>query len=259
MIMKNKLMNNIIKNVLITNVTLSLLSIFQKTSADDIYKGVRGPTNWQLDSRMSYFENEQGIKTTTGNLILKYWNGKKFGLWGFCNLPYKNINTLDKSFKGFGDVSLGIGPRGTFDNFHWLSYASFIFPRGGDKSKQSLSNNRLDTKIGILGTYITSNKKYELDCIIEHNFTGKNNSEVNFPNETYIGMLGGKEITKKLKFATGLTSLIKDNSDYTLNWRAVFRYSISPKLHFELVGDKGIKGNNVPKSTGIGFYARYNF
>ena len=207
--MKNKLMNKIIKKVLITSVTLSLLFPFQKTSADDIYKGVRGPTNWQLDSRVSYFENEQRIKTTTGNLILKYWNGNKFGLWGFCNLPYKNINTLDKSSKGFGDISLGIGPRGRLNNFHWFSYVGFTIPTGDNKSKPTLGNGRLDTKIGILGTYLTPNKKYELDCMIEHNFIGKNNSEVNFPNEPYMGILVGREIPKKLKLATGLTSIIK--------------------------------------------------
>lgn len=257
--MKNKLMNHIRKGVLIAGITLGSLLPFQKASADDIYKGMRGPTNWQLDSRVSYFENEQKIKTTTGNLILKYWDGDEFGWFGFCNLPYKDINTVYGSATGFGDVSFGIGPRGRLGNFHWVLYGGFTFPTGDDKSKPTLGNGRLDTKIGLLGTYLTSDKKYELDGIVERNFTGKNNSGVNPSDETYFGLLGGGEITKKLRFATGPTSLIKDDGDYIVSWRAVLRYTVSPKLHFELIGDKGIDGHNVPESTGIGFYIRYNF
>ena len=256
--MKDGLMKYIRRGVIIAGITLVSLIPFQKISADDIYKGIRGPTSWQLDSRVSYFENEHKSNTTTGNIILKYWKGDEFGLISFLNLPYKNINSLGKSSIGVGDISLGCGPRGRLDNFHWISYVSTTFPTGDDKSKPTLGNGRLDIKTGLLGTYITSDKRYELDGIVERNFTGKNDSGLNSSDETYIGILGGREITKKLRFVTGTTCLVKDNGNYITNWRVIIRYTVSPKLHFELAGDKGIDGYNVPKSTGIGFYMRNN-
>ena len=241
---------------LLGSLFLTSLSI---AKADDIFKGVRGPTKFQLDGRLTYSKNERNIESLTNNLILKYWDGDKLGLWGFLNLPYKNINSSNKSSEGFGDISLGIGPRGRINNFYWCSYAGFTFPTGDEKSNPVLGNGRLDTKIGLLETYITSDKKYEIDGMVEHNVTGKNGSGVNPSDETYIGILGGGKITKKLRLATGFTDLIKSNSDYIANWRIVLRYTASPKLHFELVGDKGIDGHNVQKSTGIGVYMRNNF
>ena len=161
----NEIMRNIEKGAIITGFTLCSLLQSQKVNADDIYKGVRGPTNWQLDFRGSYFENEQRIKTITSNVLLKHWDGDKFGLWGFLNLPYKWINTPDKSSNGLGDISFGIGPRWKIKNSHWLSYVGLIFPTGDEKSKPVLGNGGLDAKIGLLGTYLTNDKKYELDLI----------------------------------------------------------------------------------------------
>lgn len=251
--MKNKLVNHIIKSALIAGIGLSSLA-----HADDIYKGVRGPTNIQLDSRVSYTENEQNVKMTIGNVILKYWDGDKLGIWGFLNLPYKNISNPSKSAQGLGDVFLGAGPRGRIKELHWISYAGAILPTGDKKSKPSLGNGRTDTKIGLIGTYLRNDKKYELDGIIEKSFTGENDSGVNPPDELYVGMLGGGKITKKLRFATGATALIKSNHDNVVNLKAVFRYILSPKLHFEFALDKGVSGKNIPKSKSVGFYMRNN-
>lgn len=59
---------------------LASLSI---AKADDIFKGVKGPTNFQLDERVTYSRNERNIETITTNLILKYWDGNEIGRWGF--------------------------------------------------------------------------------------------------------------------------------------------------------------------------------
>lgn len=257
--MENKLIVDIKKGILITAITLSSLLPSEKAIADGIYKGMRGPTNWQLDSRITYSKNEERTKTITGNLILKYWDGNEFGWFGFFGLPYKNIDAPSSSLTGFGDISLGGGPRGKLDNFHCVSYIGFTLPSGDEESKPALGAGRIDTKIGLLGTYLTDDKKYELDGIVERNFTGKNNSGINPPDETYVGLVAGRELTKKLRFVTGPTGLIKDSGDYIINWRAVLRYIVSPKLHFELTVDKGINGRNVPESNGIGFFVRYNF
>ena len=67
-------------------------------------------------------------------------------------------------------------------------------------------------------------------------------------------------MAERLRFATGLTDLIKNNSNYIINWRIIIRYTFFQKLHFEFAAaDKGIDTDNTPKSIGIGFYIRNNF
>ena len=39
--------------------------------ADDIFKGVKGPTNFQVDERINYSKNEKKLESLTNNLILK--------------------------------------------------------------------------------------------------------------------------------------------------------------------------------------------
>jgi len=230
-----------------------------KARADDISRGIRGPTNWQADSRISYSENDLDIKTTTENLILKYWDGDEVGVFGFLNLPYKTIATPAGTSSGLGDISLGLGPRGRLGNFQFLSYAGFALPTGNDREKIPFGNGRLDAKIGFAGTYLAGDKKYELDGIVERNFTGENNSGINPPDETYLGVLAGMAITEKIRFAGGPTGLMRDNGDFNLNLRTVLRYTPSSQFHLELVLDNGIKEQNVPKSNGFGIYFRRNF
>ncbi|MBI2129309.1 hypothetical protein HYU07_03645 [Candidatus Woesearchaeota archaeon] len=219
-----------------------MTALLSNVRADDIFKGLRGPTNWQLDERIAYSRNEKNVETVTNNLILKYWDGDEFGKFGFISLPYKFIDSTNLSENGLSDISIGAGPRGR------------TFPTGN----KGLGNERYDLKTSILATYLTADKKYGLDGILEYAFTGENKKDINPPNETYLGLLAGRKITDKIRFATGPTSTVKDNGDYIANWRAVIRYTVSPKLHFELVGDKGIDGHNIPESTGIGLYVRRN-
>lgn len=250
-------MNAIQKTIAVAALALASLMPVQNVHADGISRGMRGPTNLQLDSRLSYAENDLNVKTMTENMILKYWDGKEFGLFGFVNMPYKYINTPTGSSTGLGDINLGAGPRGQRGDFHWLSYVGITIPAGDVASKPALGNGRIDEKISIAGTYV--GKGYEINGVLEHTFTGKNNSGITPPNETSIGIVGGREFTPGLKVAAGLTSTIKTNSDYVLTARAVARYTISPKFHIEVMLDKGIVGHNLPRSIGGGLYVRYNF
>src|SRR3972149_2946900 len=115
-------------------------SLPQEAQADDIFKAMRGPTDWQLDSRVAYSRNSQGVAAVAGNAILKYWNGSGHGWWGFLNLPYRAISSQNSSSAGPGDVSLGTGPRGSAGNFHVFSYLGLTFPTGDEESKPALGN-----------------------------------------------------------------------------------------------------------------------
>lgn len=265
--MKTKLSELLGRYVLITGITLGSLLLSQESSADDIYKAVRGPTSWQLDSRVTFAKNEQisqKARTANGNIILKYWNGDEFGWWGFLNLPYKSIDAESGSSAGLGDILLGGGPIGRIqigksNDLHWISYVGLALPTGDDESEPVLGNGRTDIKIGLTGTYLAKDKRYEVDGIVERNLTGKNDSGVNPPDETYLGLLGGGEIAENLRFATGPTYRIKNNGDYRVDWKAALKYTVSPRLHFELAGERTIDGHDIPETTGVGLYMRYNF
>jgi hypothetical protein len=242
--------------------SLALVTTFSYSSskayADDIFKGVKGPTNWQTDERVSLSKNEKNVKTLTNNLILKYWDGKELGKYGFLSLPYSFIDSPDGSDNGLGDISVGFGPRGAIKNLHWFLYETFTLPTGDSEGKIKLGNGRVDTKFSGLATYMTSDKTLEIDGSLEYNFTGKNKGGVNPPNEVSMGLLGGGRFTNRIRFATGVTGLIKDNGDYLLNSRSVIRYTPSQELHFEFVGDWCLENEDIPRKNGIGFYLRYN-
>ena len=232
---------------------LASLSI---AKADDIFKGIKGPTNFQIDERVTYSRNDRDIETITNNLILKYWDGDStdIGKWAFVNLPYR-ILTSPNPKEGLGDITLGMGPRGKIDGLHWFLYGSLTIP----SNNEGLSNKRYDIKTGTLITYLTEDKNFEVDGVLEYNITGENNKEINPSNEFYSGVLIGGKISDKIRYVTGLTNLFKDNGDFVLNSRSVFRYTFSPSFHFEVVGDLSLSSKNISKSKNLGLFLRYSF
>ncbi len=239
--------------------SLYLTTSMLNSYANDMFIGVRGPTNWQLDVRATYSENEKNIETITNNLMLKYWDGNKLGKWFFVSVPYKFVDSLQGSNKGIGDITIGLGPRGRINYIHWFLYGALMLPTGASEEKVPLGNGRLDIRTGVFATYLTGSKNFEIDGSLEYNFTGENRKNINPPNELSLGLLAGGKITEKIRFATGLTDLIKENGNFLLNSRSVLRYTVSKGLHFELVIDKSIYKDSIPNGTSIGVFARYNF
>lgn len=238
--------------VLLGSLFLSIISPL-KSKADDFLKGIKGPTNFQVDERVQYSKNDKNIKALTNNLILKYWDGDDLGLFGFANIPYKQIN--DNS--GIGDFTIGLGPRAKVNDLHFLSYISLTFPTG-DFNK-NLGNGRYDKKFGLFTTYLNKNSGYDINNVAEYNLTGKNEKGITPPNELYLSLFSGKEISDKLRIGLGLTDLIKENDDYDLRFRTSARYTVSKFLHFELIGELPVSTKNMPKSKGVGIFMRYNF
>jgi len=221
---------------------------------DDFYKGMRGPTNWQLDFKVTDSINEKGTETLSNNLMLKYWDGDRHGKWGFISVPYKFVDSPAGSDSGLGDISVGFGPRGTIGNFHWMLYGSQTFPTG----KRTTGTERHDTKITGLATYLTDGKKFEIDGAFEYNSTGKTNGRTT-PDEFYAGLIFGGKIDDRVRVASGFTDLIKENGDYLLNWRVAGRYARSRETAYELVIDRSIGSRNIPKATSITAQYRRNF
>ena len=235
--------------------TLSLGTTFSGSAyAADIFNGLKGPTDWQTDIRSSHSKKDK-LRVLTNSLTLKYWDGEKIGKWGFISLPYKFIDTPNKSEGGIGDISIGFGPRGRIDNLHWNSYVSATLPTGGKR----IGNERIDLRLGVLATYLTPDKKYEIDGSLEYRFTGKNKEDINSPNQISFALLTGGKLTNKTRLVTGFESLIKDDGNYFLKSRTVFRYTVSSSLFFEFLGDVGIDNKNAPKENSVILQARRNF
>lgn len=256
--MKSKFIKKIKRYGLISSLWLYPAFFGNHINASDIFIGLKSPTNWQLDQRINFTKNDQDIETITDNLILKYWDGENVGKWVFLNLPYKFVNSPLGSNNGLGDISLGFGPRGKIKNFHIFGYFSSTFPTADSKGI-ILGNRRYDKNIGILSTYLSNNRKFEVDFSLEERFTGKNKKGINPPNETSSGLLIGGAVGKKMRFATGFTYLINNDGNYIAFSRSVLRHTYSQKLHLEFISDIGLANKKVPKSYGGSIFLRYNF
>lgn len=254
------MLKNIIKKLRKFGVYLTLLAMAPSTKvyANDIFIGMRGPTNWQLDERVSY-SNHKNLETIANHLIIKYWDGEDFGKWGFLSLPYKLVRSPEGSNHGLGDLSLGFGPRAKLGNLGLCPYGSLTFPTGTSTAEIPLGNGRLDTKLGFFATYLTSNQAFEMDGLLDYTFTGENKKNLNPPDEVFSALVLGGELADKLRFVTGANLLVKDNQDFLFNSRSVLRYTLSPMLHFEFIGDFGLRNRDIPKGYGLGFFTRYNF
>ena len=255
---------NKVKNF-VAGIVVSTLGVLS-ADADDIYKGVISQTNWQYDQRVSYGEKELNRTTTAtmgSNSILKYWNGNTKGIFGFVNVPWKSLDTETVHSSGIGDVTLGLGPRGRFDvrdtgSFHWISYAGAIVPTGNNTTKPALGNGRTDFKTGCFATYLTLDKKFEVDTSIE--YTPTFTSQIS--HELATGFVIGGALPHNFRVAAGLTSVLKHGSTsdkaYSVNYRMILRKNFSPTWHLVAIGDIGIKSEGMPCGFGMTLIARYN-
>lgn len=237
-----------------------LSAIATVASADDIFKGVRGPTNWQLDERIAYAENDRDVQTATQTSIFKYWNGKEHGLWAFAALPYKAVSGPNGSVDGIGDLTFGAGPRGQTKHVHWFSYVGATLPTGAD----GVGTDRRDLKCGAFFTYFgDADKKpkdqpFEFDGSVEYTITGNNPSGMNPPDELAVGFVAGGRINDDVRLVGGLTSVLKDNGDSLMNARAVFRYTWSPAVYMEIIADHTISAQRMPYADSITASVRWN-
>lgn len=239
----------------------TLVATALPASADAIFKGVRGPTEWQLDERVTYSTNDRNVTAFANTFILKYWDGKETGKWFFAIVPYKHIDAPNGEATGVGDITLGFGPRGTIGNTHFLTYGGITLPIGSTETIPALGTGRYDLKIGSSVTYLTPGKGFEIDGSLEYALTGENKQGVNPPNELAAGfVIGGKIGT--FRTAAGLTGVVKtdgeNKGDHAVNLRGILRYVASPKFHFEVIGDRTILNENMPKATSVTGIMRYN-
>jgi hypothetical protein len=253
-------------------------------NANDIYIAPRGPTNWQIDFRAGYSEktddNGNTTKTTTQNDVLKYWDGDKFGWFGYANIPaYKEVNNGKSSSRGFGDVALGFGPRGTFyldegksGSFHWIGYSGAVLPTA-DVRVPVLGNDRIDIKSGAFFTYLTPKKKAEIDMVVDYICAGKNGKGVQGQDSISGGIIVGGIVFDnenwEIKLAAGINGQFRKNLkerswDNCFGPREVVRFT--PKFksgkkpgHLEIVADQDVWKKNMPAGFSVLTQLRVNF
>ncbi|MBI5391098.1 transporter [Candidatus Woesearchaeota archaeon] len=245
--------------------TIATLALIVATAlpayASDIFIGKRGPTSWQVDQRLSLAENELHLETITSNTIFKYWTGKEKGGWFFVNLPYKHLSLKDEENSGLGDLIIGGGPRGTFSfgkagQLDVLSYGSLTLPTGETAAKLPLGNGRYDLTAGIFASYV--HPEFDVHASASYTATGENKKGINPPDKTDLGMVIGREVVKNFRLAAGMTTQQLDDGRHLESARIVGRYTFSPNLHIELIGDYGTGHNSMPLQNSAMFILRYN-
>jgi len=239
---------NLVKTTVLSAITLAAAP----ATADDIFKGMRGPTNWQLDVRAAHNENDHST-TNTGTAILKYWDGDEFGKWFFANLNYKELNTRSTVTSGLSDVTIGGGPRGRMGNLHILPYGAVTIPSGSD-----VSSERTDTRAGILATYLAEHEAFEIDGSFERVWTGTNAKGFNAPDEYAAGAIVGGRTSQRTRLAGGIAGTFRDNGEYETRVRAVWRGTRSKVEHLEIIVDIGLKAHGLPKHSGVTIIYRRN-
>jgi len=237
-----------IKSILALAAMMTCLS--GKGYADDIFKGVRGPSNWQIDTRAGFSSNEKGLESITSTAIIKYWDGEDSGKWFFITIPYKSIRDAKGSSDGIGDITVGGGPRFKIGKANIMPYLSVTLPAG------IIGNKRFDESIGANATYLY--KDFDVDITFQHTFTGESKSGFNPPDETYFGIITGGKLTDEIRGGIGSTITIKSNGDYLNRIKTILRYSLSKRVHIELVGEKGITSKNIPLDYAVSAYVRWN-
>lgn len=257
----------------LTFLALGLLPLSMQAKASDIFIGGRGPTNFQIDTRLSYTEktDNKGNKTASfgDNEILKYWDGKEIGVFGFINGSAKSIDNGKEKSTGLGDLVLGIGPRGTADlgkygTLDWISYLGASLPTGDEKLKPALGNGRYDLKAGLFSTWLSKQKNWGVDFSSEYTRAGKVDG-IKGKDEINFGLLGERKLNDQFRLALGLVGKLKESPkeniqdwDLTVAPRAVLRYTPknTKRWHLELIGDydpgKVINKDLPPAPKGFG-------
>lgn len=249
---------NSIKNAI---VLLGLAGLITSIHAENFMRGVRGPTNWQFDTRLKVSEQENNtsrIKSFSDSFSIRYWNGNKKGIFGYIAIPFKVIDSGINQNEGFGDLGIGIGPRGTFTNsigsFHYISTIGLQLPSGDDREKPKLGSGRTDLKFSIGATYLTPSQKTEVDISFDYLRAEKDASD-----DFLFGIALGHQFHKKVKIGAGFLGNIKygrsQNGEYKMTGRCIARYNHSKRWHSELWLDKGILDNRNEATLVF----RYNF
>ena len=255
-------MKKLLKSVSLACIILAA----QNSCADSIFRGMRGPTEWQGDVRVGISERENSKGKTisiVSNNILKYWDGDRVGKFGYLAVPFKHIDTGNSHNSGLGDISFGVGPRlrytNSFGEIQILSHVGLVAPTGDSDNKPSLGNDRFDFKSGFGLTYLTPGKKGEIDCALD--YTMVNQEDIS--DDLSFGLLGVSKLGKNMRFGTGVIGNYKiggkSDGDYLLTSRTALRHIFSKKLHAEIWGDIDIAKKNLPSGFGITAMVRYNF
>ncbi len=243
-------------------------------NAQSIFNGLRGPTVFQVDNRVSYStkEAQTGIRTQipANNLILKYWDGAENGIFAFVNLPYKNIKSGNIESEGIGDILLGIGPR--FERklgenkLGLLTYFGTVLPTGDKSAKLALGTGRSDSKVGLFGTLLSASKKYEADVHLDYTLTeGKEVSD-----NIHVGIVLGGRINDNLRLVAGPRFIYKsggnNDGESALSGRVDARYTppgkLGKKMHFELWYDRSLEirgASPVKNRSALTLVGRYSF
>lgn len=262
-----KLMKNIARSIRKASLIV-LAGASLSAYADSIFRGARGPTEWQADARISVGEranDSSKTKSFVNNNIIKYWSGDSLGLFGFASIPYKSVNNGKFNSNGLGDITIGVGPRGSYTNsigsLHCSSYAGIVIPIGDSSSKPSLGNNRWDMKFGIGLTYFTPKRNGEIDFVFD--YTIAEPGKLNASDDIYLGALVGGKVSKHFRAGAGLIGNIKNSGtqsgNYLLTYRTAVRYIHSKRWHVELWSDVDVASKNMPSGLAGTLALRYNF
>lgn len=252
----------IIKTIAISSVVLATF-FTNSVNAQSIFNGLRGPTNFQIDNRISYSSieslAEEKNETFVINNLLKYWDGNDKGIFAFANFSNSYTSLQESIDKNLKSLSLGIGPRFRIDlknlTLNCLSYFGPVINFDDEK--------RIDYQAGLLGTFLDNNGIYQVDFSLTYYF----NNVKELSDRLSVGFVLGGIINENFRLVGGpvFNYQIRGNNDgdFISLFRSNLRYTpsnnLGEKIHLELIVDNQFRGNVNNSQTTSSAIIRYNF
>jgi hypothetical protein len=226
-----------------TQIALAAGLLALPAQADDIYKGLKGPTPWQLDTRAAHITDEKGMHGTVSTAIFKYWDKH---LWAFAGSQYRATTSGSGVNNAVGTVTLGGGPRIAYGHVGALPFVALTLPTTND-------GRRAGVRTGVAATYLSPKQHVEVDVSVEHSWTP---TQTTTRHEHTYGIIAGGG-SKRVRAAAGITAQAGP-AGYSIGSRVVGRYTFSPTLHVELLDTVDIHTKGIAKSNRLEFILRYN-
>lgn len=231
-----------------------------RAGADDFFKGMRGPTLFQVEDKVTLTHQDNGVDTFVNNFLAKYWDGTNVGKWATVNVPYKVVQAGQGHAEGLGDLILTGGPRFTIPDwrFHGLPYAAVVLPTAR-QTRPALGNHRTDLKAGLITTWLSEDNRWNVDSQFEHTFAEHLPAQP-VVNETYAGAIAGRELNRTFMVGAGEVNTLSDDGKYRADLKALVKINFVPKVWFsEIIYYHTVSRSETPGRDALELQVRVNF
>ena len=251
---------------------LGIASNLTSLRAEHPFRGAEGPTDFQLDNRLTLSERESGKLNNyslENNSILKWWPKNPSWIFAGASIPYKYAESGAAQSEGIGDISLLLGPRFvhrySFGSLHYSIAGGVRLPTGDADAKPSLGSGSIDYMLNAGFTYLTPDKQFNVDAAGVFTFAGKDRNHRS--DNVFTGAVLGAKPTSSSSLRAFAGPIVNyqlggnNDGNYRVSLRTGVRFTPvnTKRWHIEGWADNDIASCNTPEGISGTLVFRYNF